>query len=387
MAYKNESLPISSSDFFYPSAAWLRPFFHDAGTYVKGGVKNKQGGPNGSLGAGCPNKDCGKPPPVGVSPDPFLSANGTNCSDGYPSRSGFSDGNFYCCPAGYCVAHGQTANGNSQSGKLIPQCLVGSRDTNELCRPENDSLMPTIQFFRNRQNDPAFLLPDGSRVSLADIIILGAAAAVKSCSGADVSISLLVGRPEAIVADVMPLPSPSGLINDKHFSIFQAMGLNKNDMVTTVVGSHSIGGFRAANNPGVTSCPFVPFDCTPAGQWGAKPFDNNVFKVACDGVKGVTAGTCTFNALCTLAANETSCPITDDVKQAYLNATGCLAPGATALPSPGLISDKYLCQESQPTRQLMVNYANNQTLFFQEYKAAFEKMALLGYDTSTLASI
>jgi hypothetical protein len=58
-------------------------------------------------------------------------------------------------------------------------------------------------------------------------------------------------------------------------------GLNKIDMVTMVVGSHSIGGFRKLSSPDLTGCPFVPFDCTTSGQitTTSAPFDNNVFKV------------------------------------------------------------------------------------------------------------
>lgn len=57
-------------------------------------------------------------------------------------------------------------------------------------------------------------------------------------------------------------------------------GLNKIDMVTMVVGSHSIGGYRTLSNPDLTACPFVPFDCTTSGQTSSNaPFDNNVFKV------------------------------------------------------------------------------------------------------------
>jgi hypothetical protein len=44
-----------------------------------------------------------------------------------------------------------------------------------------------------------------------------------------------------------------------------SQGLNKNDMITLVTGSHSIGGFRTFSSPDLTDCPYVPFDCTPAG--------------------------------------------------------------------------------------------------------------------------
>lgn len=119
-----------------------------------------------------------------------------------------------------------------------------------------------------------------------------AAATVDICSGGKVKPALSLGRVDATEPDTNPLPSPAGVIADTHHSIFQQMGLNKNDMVTLVTGSHSIGGYRKISSPGLTDCPFVPFDCTPAGQFGQAPFDNNVFKVACEGVKGVEVGTC-----------------------------------------------------------------------------------------------
>jgi hypothetical protein len=106
-------------------------------------------------------------------------------------------------------------------------------------------------------------------------------------------------------------------------------------MVTMVTGSHAIGGYRAFSSPGLTSCPFVPFDCTPAGQISAAPFDNNVFKVACDGVRGVVKGPCAFNTICTNpSVDETAkgCPFTDSARDAFASCN------ATSYPTPGLIS-------------------------------------------------
>ena len=116
----------------------------------------------------------------------------------------------------------------------MPLCLAGDRDTNELCRQENDSLLPTIQFFRNRQNNAAFKLSDGSKLSIADIMVLGAATAVHSCSGGEVTIDVSVGRIDATAADDKPLPSPGGVIADQHNSIFQSMGLNKVSRLTKI---------------------------------------------------------------------------------------------------------------------------------------------------------
>lgn len=117
-------------------------------------------------------------------------------------------------------------------------------------------------------------------------------------------------------------------------------GLNKNDMVTMVVGSHAIGGFRTLSSPGLTKCPYVPFDCTPAGQIKDAPFDNNVFKVACNGQKGVSMGTCDWNVRCSnTMVNETAqgCPFTEPVRAAY----AACNPGSTAYPTPGMVSGEY----------------------------------------------
>lgn len=91
-------------------------------------------------------------------------------------------------------------------------------------------------------------------------------------------------------------------------------------------------------SPGLTNCPYVPFDCSPSGQLknqAAAPFDNNVFKVACDGVQGVTRGTCAFNTVCTNPSiDETAngCPFTGPARAAFA------ACNPNAYPTPGLIS-------------------------------------------------
>jgi hypothetical protein len=113
---------------------------------------------------------------------------------------------------------------------VVALCLPGNKDTNELCRQENDSLLPTIQFFRNRQNNANFKLSNGDKLSMADILVLGAATAVHSCSGGELTIEVAIGRVDATSADDVALPSPGGLIEDKHNSIFQSMGLNKVSM-------------------------------------------------------------------------------------------------------------------------------------------------------------
>jgi hypothetical protein len=100
-----------------------------------------------------------------------------------------------------------------------------------------------------------------------------------------------------------------------------------------VTGSHAIGGFRNFSSPGLTACPYVPFDCTPAGQISAAPFDNNVFKVACDGVRGVSKGVCEFNRVCKdPSSDEAGCPFTGPAREAFA------ACNPNGYPTPGLSS-------------------------------------------------
>jgi hypothetical protein len=100
-----------------------------------------------------------------------------------------------------------------------------------------------------------------------------------------------------------------------------------------VTGSHAIGGLSKFSSPDLTSCRFVPFDCTPVGQISAAPFDNNMFKVACDGVRGVSKGACQFNTVCSNPiVEEAGCPFRGDARAAFQ------ACNATSYPTPGLIS-------------------------------------------------
>jgi hypothetical protein len=107
-------------------------------------------------------------------------------------------------------------------------------------------------------------------------------------------------------------------------------------MVTLVTGSHAIGGFRGFSSPGLTTCPYVPFDCTPSGQiGGSAPFDNNVFKVACDGVQGVSMGECAWNTKCNdTSVDQADCPFMPNVRRAF----AACDPTTTAYPAPGLSS-------------------------------------------------
>jgi hypothetical protein len=98
------------------------------------------GGPNGSLGVGCNSETCGQ---QGTAIPSAITA---ICPNNLPAVSGFTDGLSYCCPAAdECIAHGQSDNAGPTPGLTVPVCLKGSPATVELCRRENDNLLPTIQ--------------------------------------------------------------------------------------------------------------------------------------------------------------------------------------------------------------------------------------------------
>jgi hypothetical protein len=381
MAYNNNTvISVNSPNVFMPAASWLRAFFHDAGTFIK---STNKGGPNGSLGVGCSNSTCAKldiATPAAV---------GAICLNGAPSVGGFTDGLNYCCPQPtQCVVQAQSASSGSPGpGLVVPGCLDGSADTVELCRRENDGLVSTIQFFRNRQNNPIFQYNTSTglqKLSLADIIVGGAVTVAKQCSGGALVIPQTVGRPEAVVADEGLLPSPASILDDgKHFSAFSRMGLSKVEMVTLVVGSHSIGGLRSSSSPDLAAtCPFVPFDCTPAKQIsGASwPFDNSVFKVACNGVRGVTTGDCAWTQRCTNPAiAETDCPIEQRVRERF---TAC-----GGYPQPGLSSDIFLCSHDATVRNTMVRYARDESYFFKQYAKMFDDLAAMSFKPQDLTAV
>ena len=85
-------------------------------------------------------------------------------------------------------------------------------------------LLLLLQFFRGRQATAAFQWGTPKKpVSLADILVAGAAVVVEQCSGQALNITHTLGRPEAQVADDAMLPSPQSVIDDKHFAVFQQM--------------------------------------------------------------------------------------------------------------------------------------------------------------------
>ncbi|KAI8611434.1 heme peroxidase [Chytriomyces sp. MP71] len=166
-------------------------------------------------------------------------------------------------------------------------------------------------------------------ISKADAIALAGVVTLSSCRVCDATntsespfVAFSSGRADATSPNLMDnLPhDPFGTV-DTIYPGFQRMGLNKVDMLVLVTGSHSLGGAHAAISPLLTNKTFVPFDSTPG------IFDNDVFKQ-------VLAGNCVNPFDCTMARNA-------DLK---------------------------------PYVQL---YASNQTAFFTQYQASFEKMLAL----------
>jgi hypothetical protein len=83
-----------------------------------------------------------------------------------------------------------------------------------------------LQFLRGRQQRPEFTYPDpaggpNKTVSFADILVASGVSVIKQCSKGRVIIPYTAGRTDATVADDTNLPSPNGVVEQKHFEIFQ----------------------------------------------------------------------------------------------------------------------------------------------------------------------
>ncbi|KAJ3014261.1 hypothetical protein HKX48_005243 [Thoreauomyces humboldtii] len=170
------------------------------------------------------------------------------------------------------------------------------------------------------------------RMSLADTFAIGAAATLRLCGGPQVRVfpgrqdlpnlvpmvdnSPQNGPPGASDPDGL-LPSPSDTY-DVAKQKFTRMGLSLVEMLLVVTGSHTLGGVRHVNNPDLTTEAFVAFDNTPG------LFDNDVFA-------RVLEGHCPLPLDCSMAKDPL---LIDHVKA----------------------------------------FAANQTLFFEQYAVAMEKM-------------
>lgn len=89
------------------------------------------------------------------------------------------------------------------------------------------AVLPALQFFRGRQLNKDFMWTDKNGnlqpLSFADVLATAAIVSVRQCSGQALNITHTYGRKDATVADDHPLPSPGGVIEDRHNSIFQQM--------------------------------------------------------------------------------------------------------------------------------------------------------------------
>jgi hypothetical protein len=96
-----------------------------------------------------------------------------------------------------------------------------------LCQPLL-LLLLLLQFLRGRQQRPEFTYPDpaggpNKTVPFADILVASGVSVIKQCSKGRVIIPYTAGRVDATVADDTQLPSPTGVVEQKHFEIFQNM--------------------------------------------------------------------------------------------------------------------------------------------------------------------
>lgn len=120
------------------------------------------------------------------------------------------------------------------------------------CTAAPASLLMLPQFFRNRQANTAFQWGSPKQpVSLADIIVAGAVVVVQQCSGQALNITHTFGRPEALAADDTHLPSPTSVIEDKHFSVFQQMVSSDGELLSHIYklqkycSQHFVAGMMA----------------------------------------------------------------------------------------------------------------------------------------------
>lgn len=108
----------------------------------------------------------------------------------------------------------------------------------------------------------------GDGVSFADIVVLGALDAVRSCGGP--IIPFYWGRTDVSSGgptDALPEAEDS---TESHVQRFARMGFSPSDMIAMVACGHTLGGVHSANNPALTSQGYHHFDNTFAH------FDNHV---------------------------------------------------------------------------------------------------------------
>lgn len=406
------------------AAAWLRLFFHDAGSHNK---LTKKYGPNGSIALQA--RVCTNSTQVGMwdantghrlnNLKPAASCNTTAFGDSCTNPE--TRAPFRICSAVLGVP------GNPDLSSMCKGCTGGSCQFCEVEaeRSENNGIFPTLNFMRTRRNLPYLQYTTNGtgsprvKLNFSDIVVAGGIVAVEQCSSCNVKLPMYFGRADAMAVDPPGLPSPENFTADgAHRKIFQKMGLTPVDMVTLVAGSHTIGGLHADNSQQLLSKTALnatlvgstaiiqnmtfalrPFDCTFSRDFAANstasPFDNNIFKVACGLVDPHCSGSYNIPAV-KLAHN--GCPSRlsvlpngnplPEVRVSLTGdeyAVGALPDGSrpnfcdTIELPVGVSSDVFLCQDP-PTRGLMLKYARDELHFFEKYVDAFKRLSLLSFD-------
>ena len=93
-----------------------------------------------------------------------------------------------------------------------------------------------------------FRSPRGIMSSMADIIALGAAVAVGSCSCGSVIVPFRAGRIEATGPEPSGVPRPEEDL-DSHTRAFARQGFDANDMIGLVACGHTLGGVHGKDFP------------------------------------------------------------------------------------------------------------------------------------------
>jgi len=114
----------------------------------------------------------------------------------------------------------------------------------EMDRGQNigSAIPTTIEAYRVLQSE---------RVSMSDIIALGAALAVQACSDGKVKIPYRAGRVDATSAGPTGVPEPHEDIKS-HTDAFARAGFNVTDMIGLVACGHTLGGVHGVDFPDIT---------------------------------------------------------------------------------------------------------------------------------------
>jgi len=112
-------------------------------------------------------------------------------------------------------------------------------------RPENigRAFNEALEFFRASHS---------VRVSMSDLIALGAILSVQSCSNGAVRVPLRGGRVDATAAGAPGVPQPQENITS-HSESFKRTGFNVTEMIGLVACGHTLGGVHRTDFPEIAS--------------------------------------------------------------------------------------------------------------------------------------